>query len=654
MHLSLTNCISHYIPFRSVPLKHPRKNARPAKFGTLLGAGPGGVEVYSSDRDSIDRVEMPDRQAFRNHVDGIFMGYKWQCVELARRWMYVNHGYIFDDIAMAYDIFQLRSVRVVANDSRLPLKSFRNGSRRPPEPGALLIWDEGGEFRHTGHVAIITEVLEDRIRCIEQNVEDTVWPQGASWSRELGMRRGVDGGYTIQCTYADTTILGWVMQTHDDTDAEVHAVPDPRLFTLNLTKVAGPVASTQPWLDPAVPEEAAYMAHADGAKLSSQEDDATAYFTMSETAYQEVKRATNELHAMFMHATNHVLQDDTLLRRFNLPPALWPRIHQSWNNRRNQMITGRFDFSVTPKGVKVYEYNADSASCHMECGPVQTKWAEHFGCTIGRSAGAKLHAKLVEAWSEAEVEGVLHIMRDHDLEETYHALFMKRAMEEAGLTCKIITGVEGLGWDKDGFVVDADGVRINWVWKTWSWETALDQLRAEIVADDAELPSESLRKKFRRAPRLVDVLLRPEVMVFEPLWTLIPSNKAILPILSQLYPDCPYLLETHYELTDSLRKKGYVSKPIVGRCGANISIFNRHSDLLAETTGQFEARDQIYQEYFKLPEVNGRYAQIGTFTVAGTIGGTCVRVDPSLVIKTDSDLLALRIVDDETFLSGLK
>lgn len=31
--------------------------------------------------------------------------------------------------------------------------------------------------------------------------------------------------------------------------------------------------------------------------------------------------------------------------------------------------------------------------------------------------------------------------------------------------------------------------------------------------------------------RLIDVLLRPEVLVFEPLWTVIPGNKAILPIL---------------------------------------------------------------------------------------------------------------------------
>ncbi len=30
--------------------------------------------------------------------------------------------------------------------------------------GALLIWQEGGEFIQTGHVATVTQVLSDRVR----------------------------------------------------------------------------------------------------------------------------------------------------------------------------------------------------------------------------------------------------------------------------------------------------------------------------------------------------------------------------------------------------------------------------------------------------------------------------------------------------------
>ena len=50
----------------------------------------------------------------------------------------------------------------MVNDALLPLQAFANGCKRKPEAGALLIWQEGGEFKHTGHVAIITEVLEDK------------------------------------------------------------------------------------------------------------------------------------------------------------------------------------------------------------------------------------------------------------------------------------------------------------------------------------------------------------------------------------------------------------------------------------------------------------------------------------------------------------
>jgi glutathionylspermidine amidase/synthetase len=614
--------------------------------------GPGGVPVYSSDYASADRAELPTRQAYRSYVDGIYMGHKWQCVELARRWMYLNRGYVFDDIAMAYDIFRLRHVRVIADDTLLPLRAFRNGAKRPPEPGALLIWNEGGEFDVTGHVAVVTEVFPDRVRCIEQNVDDRAWAEGRNWSRELPAATDEHGGFRVSCTFDDTAILGWVIQTDDDTHAEAIADPDPRLFALQLRTVPEEGQADRPWLDDTEENQAAYIEMMGGCRLTDAEADQYKYFCISETALREVRRATNELHRMFLHATNYVLEDVDRLRRFNIPPALWPRIQQSWNNRRSQMITGRFDFSVSERGVKVYEYNCDSASCHMECGFVQGRWAAHFGCETGRSAGDGLHDALIEAWRESGVDGVLHIMQDRDLEETYHALYMKAAIEKAGIPCKIVRGTAGLQWGEDGWVCDADGAPIRWVWKTWAWETALDQIRDDLADDEENLRLHRTIDRDTQRPRLVDVLLREEVMVFEPLWTLIPSNKAILPVLYAMYPNSRYLLNSQYELTDELRRTGYVSKPTVGRCGANISIYNRHENLITETSGQFDSRDQMYQELFRLPRIGDNNVQIGTFSVGGSFGGACVRVDPSLVITTSSGLWPLRVVPDAEFLAG--
>lgn len=626
-------------------------NNEVAKFGSVLGYAPGGISVHSCDYNSADREDLPNRHAYRSYVDGIFMGYKWQCVELARRWLYINKGYIFDEISMAYDIFRLKTVRRISDDTLLPLQSFRNGARRPPEPGCLLIWNEGGEFDVTGHVAVVTEVEPHCVRFVEQNVHNHIWPEGRGYSREIKATSTADGGYWLECTFSDTTLLGWVIQTADETHAEKMIDPDPQLFDLQQCLLPDQGQAKRPWLDLMQPDEAAYVASR-GYRLASRDAEQYLYFSLSETAQKELKRATNELHALFMHATDYVLQDDALLEKFNLPRALWPKIHASWDNRRHHMITGRFDFAVSARGVKVYEYNADSASCYMEAGKVQGLWAQHFGCRQGVDAAAQLGEALVDAWAESAVDDVLHIMQDNNQEENYHALYMKSAMEKAGIRCKVIKGVAGLQWHENGEILDAEGIPIKWVWKTWAWETALDQIRAECEDDEEKLRNYSRfnvkpGEMRTEPPRLVDVLLRKEVMVFEPLWTLIPSNKAILPVLWLLFPRHPYLLESHFELNDTLRANGYVSKPIAGRCGDNISLFDRDNSLLAGTDGRFDHQNHIYQQLWKLPQVGDYRLQVCSFSVDGVYAGACVRADPSLVITTDSDVIPLRILEDE-------
>jgi len=47
---------------------------KPEPFGTVLGLAPGDVPVYSSDYDTADETEFPDRHAYRSSVDGIYMG----------------------------------------------------------------------------------------------------------------------------------------------------------------------------------------------------------------------------------------------------------------------------------------------------------------------------------------------------------------------------------------------------------------------------------------------------------------------------------------------------------------------------------------------------------------------------------------------------
>lgn len=603
-------------------------------FGTILGIAPGNVPSYSCDYETVDEKLLPDRHTYRNYVDGVFTGYKWQCVEFARRWLYINKGYIFNDIAMAYNIFQLKTFRVIKDNSTLPIYSFENGSTRKPEVGCLLIWDEGGEFVKTGHVAIITEVYEDKIRIVEQNESFSKWPDNRDYSRELKAKIDSSGGYWVECSYHDANLLGWVMQTENSKGAKNIDHPEAKYFNF-IKKTATKLGQADKnWLNIANADEAAYV-ESYGPAIKDKKGDPYQYFEISESAAAEIKYATNELHSMYMHATDHVIQNEDLLEKFCIPKKLWKKLKTSWDNRRNEMITGRFDFAMSEQGLKVYEYNADSASCYMETGKIQKKWAKAFGVTEGRCSGEKLHGKLVEAWKDSEIDGKLHIMLDLDSEENYHALFMQSAIEEAGIECKIIRGTKSFKWNEDKVVVDSDGEPIKWVWKTWAWETALD-----IIRDDSEASTD---------PSLADALLGADVLVFEPFWTLIPSNKAILPILWELYPEHPYLLKSSFEVTNDLEQSGYVQKPIVGRCGANIKIIKPGEDTSVETKGSFSNRDQIYQELFALQKIGEENIQLQSFTVSGFYAGAGIRVDPSPIIVSGSDLPVLRIVGDENF-----
>jgi glutathionylspermidine synthase len=92
-----------------------------------------------------------------------------------------------------------------------------------------------------------------------------------------------------------------------------------------------------------------------------------------------------------------------------------------------------------------------------------------------------------------------------------------------------------------------------------------------------------------------------------------------------------------------------VSKPAVGRCGKNITVFGQSDDLLAETAGQFDGRHQIYQEFAPLAYTGEYFVQPSTFSVAGAYAGCGVRIDESLVITVASDYVALRVVDDDRF-----
>ncbi|WP_426739752.1 hypothetical protein, partial [Pseudomonas aeruginosa] len=79
-------------------------------------------------------------------------------------------------------------------------------------------------------------------------------------------------------------------------------------------------------------------------------------------------------------------------------------------------------------------------------------------------------------------------MQDKDIGENYHAQFMKQAPHLAGFETRILRGLDELGWDAAGQLIDGEGRLVNCVWKTWAWETAFDQIREVSDREFAAVP----------------------------------------------------------------------------------------------------------------------------------------------------------------------
>lgn len=363
------------------------------------------------------------------------------------------------------------------------------------------------------------------------------------------------------------------------------------------------------------------------------------FYLMDGESARECARAATELHEMCVAATAEVLRRNDLLKRFDIEPVHWERIRRSFA-ANHPSLTGRFDLGEAGSAFKLFEYNADSAATLIECAVIQQKWAESYGISANtESAGSILEPLLVGAWRKAGVSGLVHFLVDDDLEERYTALYVMGCARKAGLRTRLCVGFDDLVWH-DGTLVDVDGAPVKTIWKTWMWETAFADHRRALAEEGERV----MAPRGCGKARLADLLRTHEaVTVFEPLWKVIPSNKGILPVLWELFPDHPNLLCAEWSPTEALRRGGYVRKPVVGRCGRNISIHGTDGVPTHETGGEFHKRPSIFQEHLRLPKHDGFHAVLGAWIVGGAFGGIGIREDSSPITNADSPFAALRV-----------
>ena len=128
-----------------------------------------------------------------------------------------------------------------------------------------------------------------------------------------------------------------------------------------------------------------------------------------------------------------------------------------------------------------------------------------------------------------------HIYVDSSQDDELRALYLQKLISKIGHESKLIRYISTVSTNSDGKFFDSDGLEIKLVWKVCEWENALH---------DYENPRDGASIK------ISDLLLSKELKVIEPLWMMIMSSPALLPVMWEMFPDHAMLLRAECNAYD--------------------------------------------------------------------------------------------------------
>jgi glutathionylspermidine synthase len=330
--------------------------------------------------------------------------------------------------------------------------------------------------------------------------------------------------------------------------------------------------------------------------------DESACYRFSPDEVAEVEQATAELYRLFLAAGQHVLDQD-LLGSFGIPDFCHQAIREAWDGEPAALNYGRFDLGYDGAGPpKLFEFNCDTPTSLLEASVIQWDWKE--AVFPGADQFNSLHERLVDRWraiAPPRGTSMLHLTYvDGNMgEDAVTVAYMADTAREAGIDTQLIQ-TQQLGWDHQRRrFVDLDNRPIDALFHLYPWEWIVHEpFGREVV--------ESLSS----------------TLWIEPIWKMIWSNKAILPILWDLFPGHPNLLEaSRVAMTGD-----HVMKPLLSREGANVRIV-RDGETVAQSGGDYGEEGFIYQRLYTLPGAGDRRPVLGSWVVDGDPAGMGIRED---------------------------
>ncbi len=328
--------------------------------------------------------------------------------------------------------------------------------------------------------------------------------------------------------------------------------------------------------------------------------DEAACYELTRAEVEQLENAANTLHRLCLDAAQAVI-DHAWWPRLGIPEHAVPALLRSWE-RDDFSVYGRFDLAFVPgEEPKLLEYNADTPTALVEASVAQWFWLQDVFPDADQFNS--IHERLIEAWrrcSATSGPNALHFssIKEHP-EDEQTVLYLRDTCEQAGLATRSVF-VEDIGWDERAqCFVDLDAQPIQRCFKLYPWEWMWHE---------------------EFAPQLA----KSKTQFVEPVWKMLLSNKGLLPVLWELFPDHPNLLPAYDEAAPLAGS--YVRKPRLSREGSNVTLIER-GVMVEETSGEYGEEGHVFQAVAHLPEFDGHRPIFGVWIVDHEAAGLGIRED---------------------------
>lgn len=355
---------------------------------------------------------------------------------------------------------------------------------------------------------------------------------------------------------------------------------------------------------------------------------------LSRQEIEEIHFATEKLGALFFKTAKLLRKmSDEVLQDLGFPKDVIPFLR--FKSIGPETIISRFDFVKNGSEIKMLEFNSDTPTFVKECFYVNGLVAKHFNQKDPNSNELNL---LKNAITKAIIESIKTLENHHQPNVVFTA---HHDHMEDWLTCKFLSDIIPIPTKLvplneitlyEDQLIDSDGDPIDVLYR--------QTYPLEHLIEDCDENGEQIGLK------LLELVKMKKIALINPISSFLLQTKAIQAFIWGLKDDRhfyteedteiieTYMLPTFLDSDPLLGSTNYVEKPVFGREGDTVTIFNPNGEITIKNSHQsYQKELQIYQKYIELPTVTIETEKgeeqlsylYGSFLIAGNASAIGVR-----------------------------